>query len=394
MHLSNRFALDANARQRFPWRSANTFKLLTQGTEFFPDVLQRIDAAQFSVRIELYLVESGRNATKVIDTLCAAAARAVRVEVLLDAVGSKDLVDADRERLTRCAVALQIFNKALPKPRLDDLKRDHRKIIVIDERIAYLGGACITDGFWDPVNNVSDWHDLMLRVEGPLVADVVELFDFRWRRMENAGRRPEPEGESQTKPDSQAGWGRIGYTSGMSYRGLVIDLVQRIRLARTRVWLVTPYFFPVKAVFDAMQGAAERGVDVQLFLPGCKTDHPSIRGAGRGFYSELFERGVSIYELDVQTLHAKATIVDEWISVGSCNFDVWGANRNLEANVEAYDADCLEQCLALFDRYRNTCRRVSRKDWASRSATDRVSQASLNYAGRAVRALLVHRRVS
>ena len=170
--------------------------------------------------------------------------------------------------------------------------------------------------------------------------------------------------------------------------------MQRIRLARSRVWLVTPYFFPVKAIFDAMQEAAERGVDVQLFLPGCKTDHPSIREAGRGFYSKLFELGVSIYELDVQMLHAKATIVDEWISVGSCNFDVWGANRNLEANVEAYDAHCLEQCLALFDRYRNTCRRVTREEWASRPTADRVGQASLNYAGRAVRALLVHRRVS
>ncbi|MEH6386411.1 MAG: phosphatidylserine/phosphatidylglycerophosphate/cardiolipin synthase family protein [Pseudomonas profundi] len=391
---SDRFALATSPAQRFPWRSANSFQLLTQGTEFFPDVLQRIDAAKHSVRIELYLVESGRNATKVIDTLCAAAARSVNVEVLLDSVGSKGLVDADRERLTRSGVALRVFNKLLPKPGLDDFKRDHRKIIAIDERTVYLGGACVTDGFWDPVNNVSDWHDLMLRVEGPLVADVVALFDFRWRRMENAGRHPEPSSESRTEPDSQAGWGRLGYTSGVPHRGLVIDLVQRIRFARTRVWLVTPYFFPVKALFDAMLEAAERGVDVQLFLPGCKTDHPSIREAGRGFYTRLFEQGVSIYELDVQTLHAKATIVDEWISVGSCNFDVWGANRNLEANVEAYDADCLEQCLALFDRYRNTCRRVSREEWAARSASERVSQASLNYAGRAVRTLLVHSHLS
>lgn len=379
---------------RFPWRSGNAFKLLTQGTEFFPDLLQRISAAQHSVRAELYLVESGRSATATIEALWAAAARGVRICVLLDSVGSKEFEDADRERLIRSGVELRIFNKLLPNPSLDDFKRDHRKMIVIDEKIAYVGGACITDGFWDPSGNISDWHDLMLRTEGPLVSDVVALFDFRWHRLENNGHHPEPEATPDEPPDSDRGWSRLGYTSGLPRKGLVTDLIQRIDSAQSRVWLVTPYFFPVKAVYDAMLNAAKRGIEVQLFLPGCKTDHPSIREAGRGFYDELFDHGVVIYELDIQTLHAKATVVDDWVSVGSCNFDAWGANRNLEANIETYDSDCREQCVALFDWYRTRCRQVTHQERQSMSTKERLGQASLNLAGRAVRFLLIQRRAS
>ncbi|UAW96849.1 phosphatidylserine/phosphatidylglycerophosphate/cardiolipin synthase family protein [Halopseudomonas nanhaiensis] len=366
---------------------------MKEGTEFFPDVLQHIETAIHSVRIELYLVESGRNATRFINALCDAAARSVRVELLFDAVGSQHLCAEDRARLERGGVALRIFNKLFPNPGLDDFKRDHRKIIVVDERLAYIGGACITDGFWDPVENRSQWHDLMLRVTGPVVSDIVALFDFRWRRFEGGAVHPEPDCRARFIPDTREGWAKLSYTSGSTHRGLIVDVVRRLEAARERAWLVTPYFLPVKAVFDALRGAASRGVDVQLFLPGAKTDHVSIREAGRGAYGASLELGVTIYELDSKRLHAKATVIDDWVSVGSCNFDVWGANRNLEANIQVYDGECLDQFLQLFATYRTTFRQVTAPDWQSRSTIERVEQSALYFAGRTIGSLLVRRPV-
>ena len=384
-------ALDSAAT--FPWRSGNRFKLLQEGRTFFADVLQAIEAAEHSIRIEVYVFESGHLADRVIESLCAAATRSVPVQLLLDAVGSQKLNDADRERLAQSGVSLSVFNRFFPHPQLSDIKRDHRKMFIIDERVAYVGGACITDGYWDPVRDVCDWHDLMLRVTGPVVGDCVTLFDFRWNRLENGYHHPHPGRFEQVSPGLHDGCCRLGYTSGLPHKGLVADIAERIRSARRRVWMVTPYFFPVEAIAEALYEAAERGVDVQLFLAGEKTDHPWVREAGRGFFGRFIERDVTIYELDDQMLHAKVLVADNWLSVGSCNLDVWGANRNLQANLDVYDAGCLEQFESLFADYRTRFRRVSAEDWYSRSAGKRVSQAVFHFVGATVRRVFVRRQV-
>ena len=378
----------AAAAYRFPWRGGTTFNLLCDGAEFFPDMLAGIDAAQRSIRMELYLVESGRNLSAFIDALERAVERGVYVQLRVDPIGSRKLSKTDRHRIDRSNIELRLFNNPLPKPAPDDLRRDHRKILIIDDHTAYLGGACITDGFWDPATGNCAWHDLMLKIRGPVIDDVVLLFEHRWRHLERLAEPPKPGEPSSMEPLHHDGMARLAYTAGSSYRGLLSDTIERIRSARHRAWVVTPYFFPGATMLSALTRAAQRGVDVQLILTGDKTDHKLVRKAGQGFYSELLIAGVRISEYSERVLHAKAAVVDEWLSIGSCNFDTWGSNVNLEANIEVYDHDCRQQTLALFDRYRESCRPVELHSWQHRPLSDRLIQYCCNMIGRVLAGLL------
>lgn len=384
----NRDADPVSQGCRFPWRAGNEILLLRDGPEFFPDMLEHIAKARECVRIEQYLVEPGKVLTRFVDELGRAVQRGVEVQFLLDPIGSKALSRQDRRRLKDAGITLRLFNRPLLWPGRDDLKRDHRKLFVIDDHTAYVGGACFTDDFWDPTTGEAAWHDLMLRVRGPVVEDVVFLFKHRWQRLDGRDGPPQLGEANCWEAQNGTGLARLAYTDGLAYRGLLTGTIERIRNANSRVWIVTPYFFPNAVMLEQLASAARRGVDVQLFLPGANSDHPTIRKGGQGFYTDLLESGVHIAEYEQQTLHAKAAIIDDWLSIGSCNFDTWGSNLNLEANIEAYDEHGLQQAVALFDSYRETCRPIRLPAWLRRSRSELLKQYSVNFIGRKVSRLL------
>ncbi|MGH8486719.1 MAG: phospholipase D-like domain-containing protein, partial [Pseudomonas sp.] len=165
----------------FPWRENNRFELLIDGPEFFPRMLDAIEQAQQQVDLELYLVEAGACAEAMVQALVLAAERGVQVRCLFDDYGALAFTLSLRQRLLAAGVELRLYNRLRWRRGFRNLYRDHRKLLVVDQRWAVVGGTGVTDQFWMPGEAVSDWHEVMVQMQGPLVADWQMLFDRQWR---------------------------------------------------------------------------------------------------------------------------------------------------------------------------------------------------------------------
>lgn len=330
---------------RFPWREGNRFELLVDGERFFPAMLQAIEVAEQYILLELYLFESGRIATRFINTLLSAAARGVSIYLLLDDFGAYKLTNRDRHRLRNGGIRLSFYNPLHYGALRRNLFRDHRKLLVVDGYTAFTGGAGITDSF-DTHHTPYGWHEVMLRIDGPCVADWQQLFEQTWNSWASPPLAlPPPDGSAY--PGLHPGHVVLNAPSRMELKR---TLIKRIRGTKQRIWLATAYFIPSWKIKRLLGRAVHHGVDVRLLLPGPLTDHPAVRHAGRRFYGSLLRNGVRIYEYQPRFLHAKVLLCDDWVSIGSSNIDRWNLRWNLEANQELTDPTLATEVEQLFER--------------------------------------------
>ncbi len=379
----------------FPWRSGNQFELLIDGPAFFPQMLTAIVRAEFQVDLELYLVEAGACAESMVQALVTAAERGVQVRCLFDDYGSLAFTLSLRQRLQAAGVELRLYNRLRWRRGLRNLYRDHRKLLLVDQNLAWVGGTGVTDQFWQPGENISEWHEVMVRMEGPLVADWQMLFDRQWRAnlRRVAWRPPTHFGLERLPrpPTSGAGMGRVAYADARQHRDILQSLVRALNSGKRRIWLATPYFLPTWKVRRSLRRAASLGIDVRLLLTGPRTDHPSVRYAGHRYYPRLLRAGVKIYEFQPCFLHLKMVLVDDWVSIGSCNFDHWNLRFNLEANVEAIDPALTQAVSESFIRDFTQSVEIDLNDWRARPFWRRVQQRVWGWLDRVVVNLLDRR---
>lgn len=330
-----------------PWRTGNHVELLADGDQFYPRMLTAIEEARETVDMEMYLFESGKTATRFINRLGAAITRGVRVRLLLDYFGSYHLSQQDVLKIQELGIELRFFNRFHRHKWLRNLSRDHRKIILADRRIAFVGGAGITDEFSPRVSGPKAWRELMVEIDGPIVADWQIMFERVWanhdavhtealRERILAFGQPRYNAHHMNREVPQA---RVNATRGLGNKPIIGALLAEMKKAESLIWISTAYFYPSGKVLKALRKAAQRGIDVRVLVPGPYTDHPSVRFAGRSWYSTLLKDNVRIYEYQPRMLHMKLALVDDWCSVGSCNFDRWNLRWNLEANMEIIDGE-------------------------------------------------------
>ncbi|MDB5980716.1 MAG: cls 1 [Pseudomonas sp.] len=362
----------------FPWRTDNQFKLLIDGPAFFPHMIAAIEQAQQQVELELYLVEAGACAEVVVQALVDAAQRGVIVRCLFDDFGALALTLDLRQRLIDAGVILRFYNPVNWRRGVRNFYRDHRKLLLVDKQVAVVGGTGVTDEFWHPERNTSDWHEVMVEITGPMVIDWQALFDRQfhanerptaWRPSHNFGLTRLPK-----VPLIEPGMGRVAYADARQHRDILQSLVRALNSGQRRVWLATPYFLPTWKVRRSLRKAAARGVDVRLLLTGPRTDHPSVRYAGHRYYPRLLRAGVQIFEYQPCFLHLKMVLIDDWVSIGSCNFDHWNLRFNLEANVEALDPGLTLAVATSFETDFAASTRISLEDWKARPLWRRVQQ--------------------
>jgi cardiolipin synthase A/B len=332
---------------RAPLRDGNRFALLTDGRDFFARMLAAIDDSTQYILAEFYLVESGQVIDRFIAALSRAASRGVRVRVLFDAFGARGLREEDRARLRIAGIDLVFFNVPRWRAFSRMFVRDHRKLLVVDGAAGFTGGAGLADMFSADAQPDNYWLDCIVEIRGPVLRDWHELFAGTWK---TSARREldTPPGPSPTLSPGERG--RLAAGAGLGTKDLSRSVTQRVRKARSRVWIATAYFWPSSRLRRALRRAARRGIDVRLLLPGPFTDAPVARSVARLFYARLLANGVVIYEYQPRFLHAKLVLCDGWASIGSSNLDRWGFMWNLEANQEVDSPAFAQKADAMFSQ--------------------------------------------
>lgn len=332
----------------FPWREGHHFQLCVDGDEIFSAMLEAIASAQSFILIEMYLVSSGSLMSRFIEALQDAAERNINIYLLFDDFGARSLHENDRESLRRAGIQCVFYNPLHYGELRRNLLRDHRKLMVVDGRAAFVGGFGITDEFNQKSAMDRYWHDVAVQMQGPNVADWVEVFSHNWNYWSKTELSLTVAAAVTVR--SPGSLGRVACGSYLGASKIQRDFLKRAPRAKQRIWWMTAYFVPSLRLRHVLRGAARRGVDVRLLLPGSITDHPAVRFAGRRFYASLLSAGVQIFEYQPRFLHGKIVMCDDWVSLGSSNLDRWNLRWNLEGNQEVDDADFALQMRALFEK--------------------------------------------
>ncbi len=329
------------------WYEGNRFELLENGEEFFPRVFATIANARKEVVLETFILFEDKVGLQLHEALVAAARRGVQVDVTIDGWGSPDLSSRFIGTLHEAGVRLHVFDPG-PRPfglRPKLLRRMHRKIVVVDGEVAFMGGINYS------ADHLADYgpeakQDYSVEIRGPLVA---EIHRFAHAALA-AGSRHDPSHRgwwrwrrrARSAPDQLPRAGTARAMLVIRDNGTHTTDIERqyriaIRSARKRIVIANAYFFPGYRLIRDLRRAARRGVDVQLILQGTP-DMAIVKVGASALYGHLAKAGVRIFEYCERPLHGKVALVDdEWATIGSSNLDPLSLSLNLEANVVIRD---------------------------------------------------------
>jgi cardiolipin synthase A/B len=349
---------------------ASTCQWLRAGDEIFPALLAAIDAATRSICLEVYTFEESPLGREFLEALVRARERGARVRVLVDAIGSMLLLNDFWEPLQRAGGEMRVFNPiALRRVTI----RNHRKLLVCDERVAFIGGFNIAPDYEG--DGITDgWCDVGVKIEGPLAGQLALSFDEMFARAEFRHKRFmrwRKTGARKTivlPPErillSGPGRGRNPFKQNL--RG---DLA-----AAKDVRIIVAYFLPTWRLRRDLLRVVRRGGRVQLILAG-KSDVLLSLLAARSLYRRLLAAGVEIYEYQPQILHAKLVIVDGAVYTGSSNLDTRSLRINYELVLRFGDAAMAAQARGIFDDIQKNCRRITLEGWrGSQTLWQRLKQ--------------------
>ena len=358
-----------------PMVASNHVAALLNGEQIFPAMLASIRGAQKTVCLESYIFWSGRVGREFTDALIERARAGVRVHMLLDWLGSGGIESLYLDQLRQAGVEVEKYNP-LVWYRLGRLNhRDHRKLLIVDGRVGYTGGAGIADLWAGRGEAPEHWRDTQFRVEGPAVAQMQSVFLENWMKT----TRRVLTGEEYFPELAPAGGMEAHLLSSTPREG-----VENMRLlyllafagARHHIRLSAAYFVPGRQLIDALVDARRRGVEVEIIVPGQHFDHAFVRDASRSQWGKLLAAGVQFYEYEPAMYHCKVTIVDDvWVSVGSANFDSRSFRLNDEANLNVYSADFAREQIRIFEEDKQRSHPVTEAEWRGRSWWRRFREA-------------------
>jgi cardiolipin synthase len=318
--------------------AGNSIKLLRNGTAAFPAWIGAIDAATTRVSLEMYIFSDDGIGRLFAEALARAAGRGVQVRLLYDFVGCRDTPAAFFQRMRGFGVHVVAYHKyRFWRPRLWSLiRRNHRKTLVCDGRIAFTGGINISNEWVSKADGGGGWLDAAVAVEGPAVARIEAKFLRTWNRRASKRMRLDP---ARLPPPAMAGDVSLAVVSNGERRDRFTirrAALHAIRESSARILLANPYFVPDPGVLRALQNAVRRGVDVRLLVP-LASDSRVLDFATRAVFPQLLAAGARIFRSLVVT-HTKALMVDDtFVSIGSYNFDHRSLAYNLELVVNAID---------------------------------------------------------
>ena len=350
-----------------------TITTYTYGQDLYDDMLAAIEGARRQVLLETYIWKGDEVGERFKSALADAAARGVEVHCIYDSFAN--LVVSPRFKHFPASM------KVLPYPfynagwRFLDLRRygrDHRKILVVDDAVGFVGGYNIGAAY------ATEWRDTHIRVTGPAVWDLKRAFADFWnlnrRRLLGASARPlllETAAEWEPRIRVHRNVPRLWM---FPIRGMYLEAINR---AGRNIWMTQAYFLPDQDFVDELVAAAGRGVDVRLLVP-LKSNHVVADWISRGYYDQLLRAGVRILRFKDAMVHAKtATIDGSWSTVGTANVDRLSLTGNYEVNVEAIDESFARSLEEIFQLDQTNCLELTLSEWEARDLHRRFTEAML-----------------
>ncbi|MFL5788109.1 MAG: cardiolipin synthase [Flavisolibacter sp.] len=351
----------------------NDVKLLVNGEQKFPLVLEALENARHHIHIEYYIYEDGEIGRAIEDVLIRKAKEGVEVRFIYDDFGSRSIRRKLKDRLKEAGV------KAFPFYRVHIILlanrinyRNHRKIIVIDGCVGFVGGINVSDRY---INNGKKtnkyfWRDTHLRIEGSGVNYLQYLFICDWNFCANdhlyqSDKYFPPPSSNKSKGNKIVQIAASGPDSDTPT--ILFSILEAINLGSKEILITTPYFIPVDSIMDALIIASLGGVNVKILVPD-KSDSRIVNAAAKSYYGDLLVAGVKIYRYRKGFVHAKTMVIDSKISmVGTANMDIRSFDLNFEVNAIVYDEEIANQLRVIFYKDLEDSEEINGKDWASRS---------------------------
>jgi cardiolipin synthase len=351
------------ARSAVRWRAGCEVTVLRDGAETYPAMLAAIAGAQRTIHLETYILAPDHTGERFKLALIERARAGVIVRLMYDAVGSFGLADGWLGELRSSGGHIVVFNPIAPwRARWRLSHRDHRKLLVIDDELAFTGGLNLANDYASVDDGGAGWHDMHCRVRGTIVTDLSRLFRRSWLR---AG------GESYPAPSPLD----LPATPGTSYVRAIDNTKRRskpairraylhvIKAARHTVLIQNAYFLPDRGLRRALVQARRRGCDVRVIVPG-RSDVRLIEWASLYVLRRLARRGVQILRWRGAMMHAKTAVIDAlWSTIGSYNFDAQSRFNNLEVTVEILDPAIGQAMVQEFEGDRECCEPFDEAAW-------------------------------
>ena len=368
-----------------PLTTGNAVQLLQDGPATYRAMFAAIEAAKDHINLETYILDDDEVGQRFAEALIAKQQQGVQVNIIRDSVGTLGTPIAFFKSMSDTGINVLEFNPVNPllaRKAWSLNQRDHRKLLVVDGSIAFLGGINISSvysggsfsqrGRKNPDTSLA-WRDTHLQLQGPVVAEFQKLFLATWEKQlgpELAARNFFPPPKSPGRQVVRA----IGSSPSDPFSLIYATLMSAIGSAETSIYATNAYFAPDPQLLAALEAAAGRGVDVKLILPS-QTDSWLVFHAGRGYYDRLLRAGVKIYERRGVILHSKTALIDGvWATVGSTNLDWRSFLHNEELNAVILGTEFGNQVKAMFDKDLAGSDPISLEQWQQRPLDLRIKE--------------------
>lgn len=353
-----------------PLTRKNRVKLLVNGEEKFPELIQALTQAKHHIHLQYYIYEQDEIGNAIIELLIQKAKEGVEVRFIYDDFGSPSIKKKIERRMTEAGVQVHPFHKVhfyLLANRLNF--RNHRKIIIIDGQTAFTGGINVSDKYINNKKSKLYWRDTHLRIDGPGVFYLQYLFISDWNFCCPNALKPEQLYFVPNKVIKENTHVQVASSGPDSLQPSVLfSILQAIYLAKKEILITTPYFIPGDSILEALRIAALSGLSVKLLVPGIG-DSKFVNAASKSNYNDLLQAGVEIYMYQKGFVHAKTLVADGKLSiVGTANMDHRSFELNFEVNVIVYERKFGEQMRKVFFEDLEDSMKIDPEEWYKRPA--------------------------
>jgi cardiolipin synthase A/B len=359
-----------------PVSTGNDLRVLLNGDEIFPVLLETIGAARRTLNLLTFVYWRGDIAVEVAEAVSERARAGVRCNVLLDAFGAARMDAGLVEMMRDAGVHVERFRPIRPYTISKADHRTHRKVIVADGAVGMIGGVGIASEWTGNAQDPDHWRDTHVRVAGPVVRALQGAFLENW--LEATGELLAGDGYlPDLDPIADGAPMQVVVSGpGVNHTNTEAMYFLAIASARRTIQLTTAYFAPRPMFVEALRAAAGRGVGVEIVVPGPHIDKQLVRSAGRAVYARLLDAGISIHEYQPTMLHAKTLVIDgRWCSIGSANFDNRSFALNDEATLCVQSERAAGELATAFAADRDLSERIERSRWTWRSPAARAAEA-------------------